>query len=353
MKKLFINGKFFSQRITGTQRYARELLNHFDQLLGQEPYRHFSIEVLAPRNARLVPSYSSLRVRTVGILRGTMWEQLELPWYCRGHLLFTLSGGAPMLHSRNVVTIHDAAVVAVPAGYALPYRLWHRAICRWMAQTSAHVFTDSQFSKLEIMKWYNAPQDKVSVHYLGSGHFSSLQADASALTRFGISGRYILAVSSYNPNKNFLRVIEAINRLHSIDAQLVLVGGTDDHIYRETMNLPIGVCSLGYVSDSELKALYQHAACFVFASLYEGFGLPPLEAMSSGCPVVLSRAASLPELFEGAAIFCDPYNPDDIASAISRALNAPLLTAQESETFAANFTWNRCAREVLDIIQSL
>lgn len=258
-----------------------------------------------------------------------------------------------MLHSRNVVTIHDAAVVAVPAGYALPYRLWHQTICRWMAQRSEHVFTDSLFSQSEIVKWYGAPQDKVSVHYLGSDHFFSLQADASVLTRFEISGQYILAVSSYNPNKNFLRVIEAINRLNNVDAQVVLVGGTDDRIYGETVTLPAGVRSLGYVSDSELKALYQHAACFVFASLYEGFGLPPLEAMSTGCPVVLSRAASLPELFKGAALFCDPYDPDNIAAAINRALDAPLLTAQESESFARAFTWNRCAREVLDIIQSM
>ncbi len=354
MKKLYINGKFFCQRITGTQRYARELLNQFDCLLSEESNRELSIEVLVPRGAQSIPQYKNLRVRTVGNLRGTFWEQLELPWYCRGELLFTLSGGAPILHARNVVTIHDAAVVAVPAGYSLPYRLWHRTICRWMAQTAEHVFTISHFSKSEIVKWYGASPERVSVHYLGSDHFSSLQSDPSVLARFGIWGKYILAVSSYNPNKNFYRAIEALRLLGAVNAQLVLVGGNDNNrIYRQIINLPSDVRSLGYVSDRELKALYENAACFLFPSLYEGFGLPPLEAMSSGCSVVLSQAASLPELFESVAIFCDPYDPKDIANAIRRALAAPIVSADESKDFARKFKWNNCAREILNVIKTL
>jgi glycosyltransferase involved in cell wall biosynthesis len=352
VKKICINGKFFSQRITGTQRYARELLNQLDRLLSAEDNREIAIEILVPKQIHSVPRYTSLQVRTVGRMGGTRWEQLELPQYCRGQLLFTLSGGAPVLHSRNVVTIHDAAVIAAPTGYSLAYRLWHGNMCRRMARTAEHIFTNSNFSKSEIVKWYGGTAEKITVTYLGSEHFSRLEADASALTRFGLSGKYVLAASSHNPNKNFQRVAQAICQLDT-GTQIVIAGAQDRRVYRGSVTLPDGVHVLGYVTDPELKALYQNAACFVFASLYEGFGLPPLEAMASGCPVVVSNTASLPELFDGAAFFCDPYNPEDIAGAVQRAVKSPPAAAYESMAFASKFSWEKCARETLGVISAL
>lgn len=352
VKKIYINGKFFCQRITGTQRYARELLNQFDRLLAAENDWNIEIEILVPESVPPMPKYTNLRVRTVGRMSGTKWEQMELPRYCRGQVLFTLSGGAPVLHSRNVVTIHDAAVVAAPAGYSLAYRLWHKTICRSMARKAEHIFTNSNFSRSELEVWYGAAREKISVTDLGSDHFSRLEADSAALARFGISGKYVLTVSSHNPNKNFHRVVQAICHLNQSSAQLVIVGGHDSRVYGKSMSLPSGVRALGYVSDPELKALYENAACFVFASLYEGFGLPPLEAMASGCPVVVSRAASLPELFDGAAFFCDPYRPEDIAAAIQRAIESPPAADQLKE-FARKFSWEKCARETLEVLKSL
>jgi glycosyltransferase involved in cell wall biosynthesis len=352
VRKIYINGKFFCQRITGTQRYGRELLNQLDKILSEEKSGKISFEVLVPRVADGVPRYTNLEVRAVGRMQGTKWEQLELPQYCRGELLFTLSGGAPILHSRNIVTIHDAAVVAAPAGYSLAYRLWHQTLCRWMARKAERIFTVSNFSKSEIVKWYGAPPDKIHVTYPGS-HFSTVEADQSALKRFGISGRYVLAVGSYNPNKNVHRVMEAVYGLAANGIQLVIVGGHDSKVYGKSIPLRDQVRSLGYVSDPELKALYESAACFVFASLYEGFGSPPLEALSSGCPVVLSRVASLPELYEGAASFCDPYRSEDIAAAIQSAIASPPGTANGLKVFSRRFSWERCARETLEVLKTL
>jgi glycosyltransferase involved in cell wall biosynthesis len=350
VKKICINGKFFCQPTTGTQRYARELLNQFDRLLASKENRDLAIEVLVPRDAREIPQYSQLKIKSVGGNSGTFWEQIELPRNCGGNLLFTPSGGAPALYSRNVVTIHDAAVAAAPTGYSLAYRLWYGNLCRRMARTAEHIFTVSNFSKSEIVKWYRAAAEKVSVTYLGSEHFSNLKADASTLARFGIAGKYVLAVSSHNPNKNFHRVVEALTQLGS-NWQLVIAGGNDSRVYQDSLKLPAGVRAVGYVTDAELKALYENAACFVFASLYEGFGLPPLEAMSSGCPVVLSRAAALPEIFNGVAQFCDPYHAEDIAAAIERAVRSPLATPDELENFARKFSWEKCARETLAVLK--
>lgn len=352
MNKIYINGKFFSQRITGTQRYARELLNQFDKLLSGGEYRDLAIEVLVPSSTDPIPSYETLKIRTVGRLQGTKWEQLELPFYAKGHLLFTLSGGAPLIHPRNVVMLHDAAVVAAPSGYSAPYRLWHGAVCRRMAHQAEHIFTNSNFSSAEIVKWYGAPRDRISVTYLGGDHFSRLEADDSILDRFQIKGGYVLAVSSHNPNKNFHRVQEAVARLEKTGVQLVIAGAPDSRVYRDGMRVREGVRVLGYVSDAELKALYENAACFVFASLYEGFGLPPLEALTCGCPIVVSRKGSLPEVFESIAYFCDPYDSNDIAAAVQRAVQTR-ANPEELKAFARKFTWERCASETLDVLNNL
>jgi glycosyltransferase involved in cell wall biosynthesis len=352
VKNIFINGKFFCQRITGTQRYARELLNQFDILLATGDYP-IALQLLVPEGANSIPAYKNIPVRTIGKMSGTKWEQLELPRHCNGQVLFTLSGGAPVFHSHNVVTIHDAAVVAAPAGYSPTYRLWHGNVCRRLARNAEHIFTNSNFSMSEIVKWYGADRQKVSVTYLGSDHFSRLEPDTSALDRFGISKKYVLAVSSHNPNKNFHRVVEAIGHLTETDIQLVIAGGQDRSVYRESLRLPEATRVLGYVSDPELKALYENASCFVFASLYEGFGLPPLEAMSCGCPVVVSRTASLPELFDGAAFFCDPYDPKSIAAAVQQAVASRPGASDSLKTFARQFSWEKCARETLTVLKSL
>ena len=353
MKKVYVNGKFYAQRITGTQRYARELLNQFDRLLSDESGPKIAFEVLVPPNAYSVPQYSSLKIRTVGEMNGTQWEQMELPQHCRGEILFTPCGGAPVLHSRNVVTIHDAAVAAVPSGYSFAYRFWYRNLCRRMARKAERIITVSNFSKSEIVKWYGATPENISVTYLGSDHFSNLEADSSAMTRFGISGKYVLAASSRNPNKNFRRIVQAMKEHDTAGAKLVIAGGDDNRIYREGTHLPDGIRALGYVSDAELKALYENASCFVFASLYEGFGLPPLEALSCGCPIVVSRVGSLPEIFDEVACFCDPLSPEDIAAAILQTINRPPKSNDSLREFSKRFSWEKCALETMKLLDAL
>lgn len=286
-------------------------------------------------------------------MTGTKWEQLELFRHCRGHVLLTLSGGAPILHSRNVVTIHDAAVAASPEGYSHAYRLWHRNVCRRMAKTAEHIFTVSNFSKSEIVKWYGADPERLSVTYLGGDHFLELAADRSALVRFGISGPYVLSTGVLNSNKNFDRIVRAACSYRTKSGiPLVIAGGGDSNVYR-SVQLPNGICALGYVTDAELKALYEGASCFVFPSLYEGFGLPPLEALSLGCPIVVSRGGSLQEIFNNVAFFCDPYDPGDIASVIHRAVKAAPSLADELKRFARRFTWKECARQTLETIEAI
>jgi glycosyltransferase involved in cell wall biosynthesis len=350
--KVYINGRFLSQQITGVQRYGRELLAAIDTILAEGEESKVSIEVLVPRTVTNPPSYRRIRIRRVGWLTGQAWEQFELPWYCAGELLFTPCGGAPLLHKRNVVTIHDAAVFAAPYGYSFWFRVWYRFLYKRLGKSAIRIVTVSNFSKSELIRLCGIDADKVSVTYLGSDHTQRCTPDYSVLERNNLDGKkFVLAVSSRNPNKNFHGLVSAMSSLTAANINVVVAGGTDRSVFKDEAEIPDAVSKVGYVSDSELTALYTQAACFVFPSFYEGFGLPPLEALSLGCPVVVSRAASLQELFGTVALLCDPFDPADIVDKVIRAASGEIASRDTNVKFASTFTWEQCARATLAILE--
>lgn len=339
---VLINGRFLCQPVTGTQRYAHELIRAIDNLLA-ESLERVRVKVLAPQSAVEPPHLRRLRVTRVGRFSGQMWEQLELPFYASEGILFTPCGGAPLLHRRNVITIHDAAVCAVPRGYSFAFRTWYQFLNGRLCRTARHVLTVSQFSKAELVKWYGADPERVTVSYLGSEHALRPQSEPDILRRNGLSPfKYALFVGSNNPNKNLSALVSSLPRLASLGIQIVVAGPTDERVFERSPNT-LGVCRLGYVSDSELRALYENASCFAFPSFYEGFGLPPLEALALGCPVVVAASTALRELFSQIAFMCNPDDPADIADKIVKACAASPEDRQRYRTFAQHFSWNECA----------
>ena len=157
----------------------------------------------------------------------------------------------------------------------------------------------------------------------------------------------MLAVSTANPRKNFAAVARAIELVGDAGFDFVVAGGADPRVFSGAgVRLPAFVKRVGYVTDAELRALYENAACFVYPSLYEGFGLPPLEAMACGCAVLVSDAASLPEVCGDAAVYCDPRSPEDIAgklAAIMADADRRRTFAERGRRHAAQFSWRRAA----------
>jgi len=148
-----------------------------------------------------------------------------------------------------------------------------------------------------------------------------------------------------------------LDYLKANDYDVVLTGTTNSRIFRNAVpEVPSRVRHLGYVSDGELRALYEGAACFLYPSLYEGFGLPPLEAMACGCPVVVSRSGSLPEVCGDAALYCDPLDPADIARATSSVVGSPTLRSELASLGiqrAKHFTWEQTARNLMTVIEEV
>lgn len=357
MKRIAINGRFLAQAVTGVQRYAHELLRELDHLLPVQRFRTDPVEVLVPKNIKECPSYKSLLIKKVGKLTGQAWEQMDLPLHCRGKLLFTPCGGAPVLHDCNVVTIHDAAVFATPEAYSRAYGIWYRWLHTRLGRTACRILTVSEFSKSELVRWCGVAPANVSVTHLGCDHVAALRPDPSILDQYGLrNAPYVLAVSSQNPNKNFRGVILAMNFLDAGSIRLVIAGDGNSQVFGEPDAMPNSVIRVGRVSDGQLSSLYQGAACFVFPSFYEGFGIPPLEAMACGCPVVASDIGALHETCGDAALFCDPADASSISARIECVMTDSEVRRKLIERgyiHARSFRWSKTAAETWSVLETV
>ncbi len=309
------------------------------------------VTILVPPNTVDLPSWATLRIRQVGRFTGQLWEQIDLPVHASGGLLFTPCGGAPILHRRHVITIHDAGPFSTPDAYNTAYRNYYKILQKILARTAIQLITDSEFCRQELIRFLHVLEGKISHVPLSGEHILRYPRNDAVLAKQGLSpGKYVLAVGSRNPNKNLHGLVQAFSRLPVSDVCLAIAGGSNSAIFAGTQNFAGSVKQMGFVTDAELRTLYEHAACFVFPSFYEGFGIPPLEALTLGTPVVVSRAASLPEIFGAAATYCDPYSPEDIARQISAVLQDKTPRRLDAIRYASQFTWENCARQTWSIL---
>jgi glycosyltransferase involved in cell wall biosynthesis len=351
---VFINGRFLTQKLEGVQRTAEEVVRALDAALADGSLGPAcpQVTLLAPRGELRGLQLRHIEVRRAGRLRGNLWEQLELPWLTRAGVLVSFCNAAPLLKRRQVVTLHDAAVYASPEGYSRLFATWYRFLFAALGRTARVVLTVSHFSRRELALHAGVPAAKLRVVRQGAQHLRQVEPDPSVVERHRLRDeRFVLAVGSLNPNKNFRSVLAALASYPEPRPKLVVAGGVNNRVFREGAGaIPMeGATYVGYVTDAQLKSLYTEAAVFVFPSLYEGFGLPPLEAMSNGCPAVVSDIPVLREVCGDAAEYCDPRDPASIAGAIRRVLEdearADELRSRGRERARA-FTWEGCAREV-------
>lgn len=352
--KIYVNGRFLDQKTTGVQRYAMELLRALDRL----PLLHERYTITVLTTQQQLPSrpiFQNIRLRSVGKLRGQVWEQFELPFHARDGVLLSLCNLGPLFARRQIVTIHDASVAALPSNYGRRFRWWYNFALPILCRRALRVITDSQFSKSELVRFYRAKADTVKVVPLGVEHLLAQRADSGVLAKHGLTrGMYILAVSSLSPHKNLAGIVDAVEKLEERKLLLVLAGASNAAVFAHSaISSSKRVKHIGYVSDGELRALYEGALCFVYPSLYEGFGLPPMEAMSCACPVVVSNIPALVEACGTAALYCEPRDPRDICDKISALANTPQLRrklSDEGRQRIRDFTWDQCAAGVVSII---
>jgi glycosyltransferase involved in cell wall biosynthesis len=349
-----VNGKYTSQRLTGVQRLAYEL----SRAMQGRDIPVDELEVVVPPNAAtLEPPID--RKRVAPRFTGNLWEQLTLPLATRGKTLVSFCNTAPLLKRDQVVMIHDMAVHDVPHAFSKKFVLWYRVMFAILARQGVSILTVSEFSKGRICHHLGVDESRVSVIYPGADHFERIVSDPSIVTRLKLKkDAYCVIVGSLDPRKNLERVLAAIEKLdHLPDVKFVVVGGSYPRVFAsmklETATKSERVIWAGFVSDNELKGLYADAACLVFPSLYEGFGMPPCEAMYCGCPVLVSNEASIPEVCGDAAMYCDAHSVDDIATKLGAMLSDPALRQHHRELglrHVQRYRWERSATNVLEAL---
>jgi glycosyltransferase involved in cell wall biosynthesis len=261
--------------------------------------------------------------------------------------------------------LHDAAVFDRPEAYSLVFRTWYRWLFRRLARTAVAIHTGSNFSRERLAACLELEAGRIAIIPDGGDHLRDAVADPAVLVSAGLVGRrFVLAVGSASASKNVAALIAAFAQLPDADLRLVIAGGNHPAVFAaagataHTAPRVAGgrVVRLGSVGDAELKALYSAAAVLAFVSLYEGFGLPPLEAMSCGCPVVGASTTAVPEVCGDAALYVDPASPADIARGLAQVLGDATLAAdlvRRGQARLANFTWDAAAARLRSLLQPL
>jgi glycosyltransferase involved in cell wall biosynthesis len=347
---VYVNGKFAAQRTTGVQRVARELLRALDERV---PTGRWTL--LCPPQAD-PPPLRRIALRVVGAARWPLhaWEQWTLPRAARDGLLVNLAGPAPAFARWQCALLHDAAVFDHPEAYTPAFRGWYRWLFRHLARRGDTLLTISEFSRGRLAAALQVPPSRFESLPLGADHLQRVPPDEAVLDAVGLRGRrFVLVVGSANPTKNLGALVAAWASLHAADARLAIAGGANAGVFaRGEAADPPGVVRLGPVDDAALVALYRHALALVFPSRYEGFGLPPLEAMGFGCPVLAARTAAIPEACGDAVQYLDGIEAASIADGLRQLLDDEGLRRRlqhDGPVQAARWRWARSA-EVLEAL---
>jgi glycosyltransferase involved in cell wall biosynthesis len=355
--ELVFNGRFLTQEVTGVQRYGHELLHAIDRII---PSRSsLTVSVICPVLRGEAPVLKNISIQQRGRLQGHAWEQLELPQFAWRKVLFCPGNTAPAISliggQRVLVTVHDLSYLYFPEAYSWAFRRTYGFLVPLAFRCADRVITVSESERTSILKHYPGVGSKI-VAIPNGGLADDALPDLDGSKR---DKGHVLYVGSLSKRKNFPRMLEVACALAKKKGyRFTFVGGTAGGLVESTSHVPEELRELvrfvGQVNDSgQLIELYKKASLFMFPSNYESSGLPPIEAMACGCPVVTSDIPALRERCGDAAVYCDPYNTADIAGQIERLLEdeAQLATlSTKGRERAQLFTWDRCAQSTLDLL---
>ncbi|WP_029904135.1 glycosyltransferase family 1 protein [Prevotella sp. 10(H)] len=345
-----VNGRYLTQKATGVHRYAFEICNKLHEM-------GVDFHVAIPQEIH--PDYKfSFKTVKCGSLKTHLWEQISLPHYLKtigNPLLISFTGCGPLNYNNQIMTIHDVSHERYPDWFSKNYYRFYHFMMPRIGKKAHAVLTVSVFSKSEIIDTLGIEADKIHVIHSNvpfhdkpsREEILSFQPDAGA-------ERYIIAVSSMDPRKNFIRLAKAFGNVKDKSVKLYIIGmsfkafSTPDleKLTGENIHLP------GYIPDDQLQKMYQNALLSVYPSLYEGFGLPPLESMTYGCPAICSDIPALREVSGDAALYLDPYDVDDITAKINQLLNDDSLRKDlrlKGLEQIKKYSWDKSAAQVYEL----
>ena len=360
-------------KVGGAETYTRNLVKWLTTLDTQNRYSIFInkecagiFESLAPGIA-VIPCPIEATSRPVRIL----WEQCVLPFQVRSHkidLLLSTGLTSPIFcPATSILVVYDLQHVNQPQNFSRLYLQFLKSIIYASAKSADGIVTLTEHVKNDILKFYRIPSERIAVSHFGVDRelfdVSRPHLTLAMKQRYGLPERYLLYAASSLPHKNHPRLLAALQHAKKQipELKLVLIGARDkgeDALAQEIRRLGLqdDVVLLGWIPFEDVPLIYQGCEAFVFPTLHEGFGLPVVEAMACGVPVICSRIDPLPEVAGDAALFVDPLDPEDIGRAIVHLLNDPSARSalvQKGHERAKEFTWEATARRTLAFITAM
>ena len=355
MPPISFNGRFLLAPPTGVQRVARELIRAFDQLDIEDQ----DVELVCPKNVSVDFELNNITIRSAGRLTSHLWEQFELPRLTKGRLLINLCNLGPVFAKDAITMIHDAQTISQPKSYSFAFRKVYQFALPRIGANNKKILTVSNKAKAELVQHGVAEEKKIHVVPNGVDHILRSDPDREVLEKLGLTpGRYCLGLANTQPHKNLQVVTRAFAAPELADFKVVLFGSADrDRFEQAGIAVPHNVVFAGFVSEGELRSLIENALSLVFPSKTEGFGLPPLEAMTLGTPAICAPEGALPEVCGSAALYADADDPiqwiQQITSLAAEDRQQREQRKREAVQQAQKFTWTASATKFKRLLESV
>lgn len=345
MNKFIINGVFYAQKSTGVHRFARELMLELDKFINKD-----EIVIVIPKYVEDIPKFNNIKIEKFGVGRPIIWEQTYLIKYLLKSKTqcISLCNTLPLLRP-GIMCIHDAAYKLHPEYFNTIHGkiscIWHRIHYRIAILSKKPIITVSYFSKYQIIDSYKINPNRI--HVIGNAwqHMNRIGLDDNIIKNNNLEIKnYFFTLGNISKNKNTKWVYDVAKK--NPQYTFVVCGkkakGSNER-YEDLKNL----INIGYVSDEEIKSLFKYCKAFIFPSIHEGFGIPPMEALSQGSQIIISNTTSLPEIYKSCAHYIDPY---DTNVNLDNILNEKVISGNE---VLSRYSWKKSANMLYDLILSL
>ncbi|KAF2510787.1 glycosyltransferase family 4 protein [Flavobacterium zhairuonense] len=353
-KEIYINGRFLSHKMDGISRFSLEICKQLKK-------RNLNFKIIVPTWLEYENNEDFKIVKT-GNLKSHFWEQIDLQRFLKSQgspLLVNFSGLGPIFYKNQVITIHDLSFYANKKWFSKTYTFFYRNATPILARNAIKILSVSNFSKNEIVKYLKVSEKKIEVIYNAVSDTINPSRNNEISTsniNYILDYKYILAVCSIDPRKNLQRLIDSFSELNLPDIKLVLVGKKSNHFNVKLKSDSNNIIFAGFVSDFELAMLYDNCDFFIYPSLYEGFGIPPLEAMYKESATIVSDIPSLREVCADAAIYVNPYDTESIKKGILKLIDNSVLKEEmriKGKARSTFFKWEDSGEKVYNLIKNI
>jgi glycosyltransferase involved in cell wall biosynthesis len=356
-KPIYFNGKFYAGGMNGVHRVADRLIRECDQLLALMPQEQRpAAYLMTSRHADWVPELKVIQRRN-SRRTNQLWEQTILPFAARDGILVNLANLAPLAHRNKLTMIHDVQFMFSDCGYPARQRVGYRWLAPLLGRSSKATLTVSEFSRRMLHQFSISDARRTFVIANGADHILEAGVDDSLRERLGLSpSSYVLMFGSGKEYKNNATLFQTFANGAAAPTQLVVIGPGREELVAAGLDPPADAIFAGRPKDAELRGLLCSALAVLFPSRTEGFGLPPLEAMSCGCPAIVSPAGAIPEVCGDAVLYAGTDTCEEWAQAIGQLRGNPKLRAYkiaQGLERAAHFTWSRAGTQLMRVIDEV